>query len=227
MTIAEDQLAFYGGLIATHGDDPRALAHRDQATQYERFRRLAKVFDGATSAFTVHEVGCGMGHFGEYLRAHHPVAEYSGSDIHPAFTEACRQKFPGARFETRDIEGGAADSRADYVTLSGTFNPRLSASEDAWRSFVQDTLRAMYAMCTRGIAVNFLTSFSDPERMDAQLHYQSPSVLLEFVTSELSRFWSLDAGGPLYEFTLCVHRPEHVRALHPASEFDRYFKRSP
>ncbi|HZI14225.1 MAG TPA: class I SAM-dependent methyltransferase [Myxococcus sp.] len=227
MDIADEQAAFYGALLEQYGDDPRSLSHRDQATQYERFHRLARVFEGETGPFTVHEVGCGMGHFGEFLQQHHPRALYSGSDVHPAFPEACARKFPQGRFHTRDIVAVLPEERYDYLTLSGTFNVRLSATPEAWRGFVQGMLGAMYALCTRGFAVNFLTTYHDPGYTRAELHYQPPGELLDFVVGKLSRFWELDAGGPLYEYTLRVYRPEHVQARHADPAFARYFRAPP
>ncbi|WP_194869379.1 class I SAM-dependent methyltransferase [Myxococcus sp. AB025B] len=224
MDIAEEQRAFYGALLDQYGDDPRALSHRDQATQYERFHRLARVFEHEQVPFSVHEIGCGMGHFGEFLERHHSGALYSGSDVHPSFAEACARKFPRGGFHTRDIVASLPPERYDFLTLSGTFNVRLSATPEAWRGFVQGMLRAMYAMCTRGFAVNFLTTFHDPEYTRAELHYEPPGALLDFVVGQLSRFWELDAAGPLYEYTLRVYRPEHVRARHADPAFTRYFK---
>lgn len=227
MDIAEEQRTFYGALLEQYGDDPRALSHRDQATQYERFHRLARVFAHEPGDFTVHEVGCGMGHFGEFLQAHHPRAAYSGSDVHPGFVEACAAKFPVGSFHTRDIVAALPPERYDYLTLSGTFNVRLSASPEAWRGFVHGMLGAMFALCTRGFAVNFLTSYHDPEYTREDLYYQPPGALLDFVVGHLSRFWELDAGGPLYEYTLRVHRPDYVRTRYTDPAFARYFRASP
>ncbi|AGC47648.1 hypothetical protein MYSTI_06375 [Myxococcus stipitatus DSM 14675] len=227
MDIAEEQRAFYGALLDQYGDDPRSLSHRDQATQYERFHRLARVFEGESGPFSVHEIGCGLGHFGEYLQHHHPQARYSGSDVHPSFTEACARKFPQGAFHTRDIVAALPPERYDYLTLSGTFNVRLSASPAEWRGFVEGMLGAMYALCTKGFSVNFLTTFHDPEFTREELYYQPPGALLDFVVGKLSRFWELDAAGPLYEYTLRVYRPEYVRTRHADDAFARYFRSAP
>ncbi|QSQ13517.1 class I SAM-dependent methyltransferase [Myxococcus landrumensis] len=227
MDIAEEQRAFYGALLDQYGDDPRSLSHRDQATQYERFHRLARVFEGESGPFSVHEIGCGLGHFGEYLQQHHAQARYSGSDVHPSFTEACARKFPQGTFHTRDIVAALPPERYDYLTLSGTFNVRLSASPEEWRGFVEGMLGAMYALCTKGFSVNFLTTFHDPEYTREDLYYQPPGALLDFVVGKLSRFWELDAAGPLYEYTLRVYHPEYVRTRHADDAFTRYFRSAP
>ncbi|WP_338864182.1 class I SAM-dependent methyltransferase [Myxococcus stipitatus] len=227
MDIAEEQRAFYSALLDQFGDDPRSLSHRDQATQYERFHRLARLFEGESGPISVHEIGCGLGHFGEFLQQHHPKALFSGSDIHPSFTESCARKFPQGTFHSRNVVEVLPPERYDFLTLSGTFNVPLSASPEAWQGFVEGMLGAMYAMCTKGFAVNFLTTFHDPEFTRKELYYQPPGELLNFVVGKLSRFWELDAAGPLYEYTLRVYRPEYVRARHTDEAFTRYFRSHP
>ena len=221
--VAGEQRAYYRSLLEAHGESPKSVGYNDTTTQNERFARLARVLEGQASPFTVHEVGCGLGHFGEYLQAHHPGAVYSGSDLVDEFVEACRRKFPGSTFELRDITADPPAGRYDFVTMSGTLNPRLATPAAEWRAHVLAVLEAMYGMARNGIAANFLTSYGHTDKMRPELHYQDPAEILDHVTRNLSRHVEIDAAGPLYEFTLRVHRPEHVRRLYRASEFDRYF----
>lgn len=224
MTLNEQQQRFYADLFAQHGDSPLALGHNNQPTQYERFFRIARLFDRSPAPYTVHEIGCGLGHFGEYLAAQRLPAIYSGSDIVEEFVDACRRKFPDSTFTVRDINSVQPADRYDFLTLSGTFNPRLATPLGEWEIFIAGTLAAMYAMCRRGFAANFLTSYADKERMQSTLHYQDPCAVFDRVTRTMSRHVELDAGGPLYEFTLRVYRPEYIKTLYPGDEFARYFK---
>ena len=50
----------------------------------------------------VHEIGCGLGDFGEFLRRRFPAADYSGSEIMPEFLAVCRRRFPAADFQLRE-----------------------------------------------------------------------------------------------------------------------------
>ncbi len=221
--VAAGQRSYYRSLLETHGDSPRSVGYNDATTQNERFARLARVFDGQLPPFTVHEIGCGLGHFGEYLAAHHPGAAYSGSDLVEEFVLACRKKLPGSVFELRDVTAEPPAERYDFVTMSGTLNPRLETPDAEWSAHVRAVLDAMYRMARCGIAANFLTSYGHEEKRRPELHYQDPAEILDHITRRLSRHVEIDAAGPLYEFTLRVHRPEHVRALYPAAEFNRYF----
>lgn len=223
MSIQDDQRAYYEGLYRRFGRDPRALGHRDGPTRDERFHRLSRLFDGQPGRFTVHEIGAGLGDFGEYLRQHHPRAVYSGSEINEEFVGVCRERFPGAEFHLRDVTDTRPSERYDFVTQSGIFNGRLERDEATWRRFILRMLDTMYAMATKGIAANFLTTYGDPERRRPELHYQDPRQTLDEAARQLSRFWEIDAAGPLYEFTVRVFRPEWVRERYAGSPFDRYF----
>ena len=218
-----EQQGYYRALFAAHGDDPRAVGYNDAATQRERHVRLARLFDGVTEPFTVHEIGCGLGHFGAFLAERWPGALYSGSDVVGEFVAACRSKFRQGTFHERDVTAALPDERYDFVTMSGTLNERLGTPEREWRTLVRSMLEAMFAMCRRGMAANFLTAYADPERMRPELHYEDPREILDFAARRLARHVEIDAGGPLYEFTVRVYHPELLRARYPGAEFDRYF----
>jgi hypothetical protein len=126
----------------------------------------------------------------------------------------------------RDISENLPAERYDYVTQSGTLNGRLGVSPEEWQRYVFRMLSAMYAMAVKGIGANFLTSYADPDMMSPELHYQDEKVLMDYVASRLSRHFELDMGGPLYEFTLRVYRPEEIARRYPGAEFERYFGRS-
>jgi len=227
MSIRDDQRRHYANLWQRYGMDLRAVGWRQEsALQDERFFRLSRAFDREQDSFTVHDIGAGLGDFGRFLRERFPRAEYSGSEVCDEFLEVCRRRFPRNRFMLRDVSAELPPERYDFVTQSGLFNGRLSTPVERWQQVVFDMLRAMYAMARKGIAANFLTTYCDPERMRAELHYQHPQPIIEFVSRQLSRHWELDAAGPLYEYTLRVYRPEYVRERYAASAFSRYFKRA-
>jgi SAM-dependent methyltransferase len=223
MTIVEQQRRFYEDLFRKHGDSPRALSYRDSETQYERFERLARLFEQERERISVHEVGCGLGHFGDFLRDRYPHVAYSGCDISEAFVDHCRRRFPEAKFHLHDITERLPEERYDFVTLSGAFNPRLQTPPEEWQAFIHAMLRAMYSLATKGVGANFLTTYHDPDHTDSTLHYQDPASLTDFVVRRLSRHYLIDAGGPLYEYTLLVYRPRYVKALYPGAAFSRYF----
>jgi hypothetical protein len=223
-TLTQEMLRLYSDGFARFGDDPKALFHNDRESQYERFHLLARLFEHETQPFTVHEVGCSVGHFGEFLRKHYPLAVFSGSDIFPPFVDVCRQKFGEDRFFVRDISQSLPDDRYDYVVCC-LFNLPGSTPPPEWQRFMHSMLSSMYSLAHRGIGTTCLTTYYDPGKNRPDLHYQDEKELLDFAVHNLSRHVALVATGPLYEYALHVYRPAYVRERHPQDALSKYFSR--
>jgi hypothetical protein len=225
MNLADEQRKLYGDLYRHYGDDARALFHSSDESQYQRFELLARCFERESGTFTVHEVGCALGHFGEFLQTRFPNAIFSGSEIYEPFVDKCRKRFPEGEFFLRDITEQLPSDRYDYVLIVGTFNIPGDAPRDQWQSFVYSMLDAMYAMAKKGIGASFLTGYSDPGYERPDMFYQDEKQIFDFAMRNLSRHVEIDGFGPLYEYGLRVYRPEYVRLLYPQSAFDRYFRK--
>lgn len=226
MTFADEQCRLYGDSFQLYGNDPKALFHSGQESQYERFEMLSRCFTAETSGFTVHEIGSALGHFGDYLCHRFPGAVFSGSDIFRPFVDVCSKRFPEGKFFLRDISENLPDDRYDYLVLCGTFNIPGAAPRDQWQSFVYSMLKAMYAMARKGVGATFLTTYYDPGHERPDLFYQDEKQLMDFTVRNLSRHFELDEFGPLYEYALRVYRPEYVQACYCQEAFAKYFKTS-
>ena len=228
MEISNDVGKMYEQLYEQYGDDARSFLHNDQASQYERFYMLTRCLVHETGAFSVHEIGCSVGHGGDFLADCFPEAEYSGSDISEVFVNKCRARMPGKEFFVRDITESIPDDRYDFLILNGTFNiPPEGASREDWQQFVYSMMTAMYAMCRKGIAVNFLTTYFDPGRDHPHLHYQDEKAVMDYTARNISRHFELDSMGPLYEYSVRAYRPAYIRLLqesYQTESFARYFK---
>jgi hypothetical protein len=224
MNLADEQRRLYADLYSKHGDNPRALFHSNAESQKERFEILARCFERETEAFTVHEIGCALGHFGGFLQEYFPLARFSGSEIYEPFVEECRKRFPQGEFHNRDITEELPADRYDFVVIAGTFNIPGNAPRDEWKFFISSMLSAMYAMSKKGIGATFLTGYSDPGYERPDMFYQDEKLLFDFAMRNLSRHVEIDEFGPLYEYGLRVYRPEYVRRLYSQRAFDRYFR---
>jgi hypothetical protein len=223
MRVQEEMKRIYGGGHETYGDDPRAFLHNDRESQYERFSMLAKTFDREVVPFSVHEIGCALGHFGHYLRQKTGLATYSGSDIYEPFVHACAERFPSSNFYLRDISQELPADRYDYVVTCGTFNIPGNAPRDEWQAAIYDMTRAMYAICRKGIALTFLTTYHDRDRTRPELHYQSEMGMLDLSFRELSRHVEIDKTSALYEYAVRVYRPEYIAEQYTQPSLLRYF----
>ena len=173
-----DLRAHYRTLFAQHGDNARAVQWADAETQQARFAVLAAMGDPLTSVL---DVGCGLGHLCDWLRAQGWRGRYLGVDQVPEFIELANGRL--AADPLAEVRLGTATGPlpggCDYALLSGVFNNTMPDNE----SFMRDTLRAMWAAARIGIAFNAMSRFVDWQ--DPGLWYTDPAVVLEFCKTEL------------------------------------------
>lgn len=203
--IPEISKAYYEAALAEFGDDPRGVNWRDAESQEMRFAALAGIDD--LSGKRVHDVGCGLAHFADWLRRQNTVCDYVGSDISEKMIQAAvAHAPPPAELHVADIMSDEVKPwmRADYVVNSGVFTVRASVEESDWREFVHDMIRAMFRLADRGIAFNLMSSYVDYR--DDHLFYESPQAIMDFCVAELSRKIVIRHDYPLWEYAVYVYR---------------------
>lgn len=150
-------LAFYNDFIAvTEHSDSNAVAWSTKETQYMRFIILNEI--GVTNEDTILDLGCGMGHYTDFLALiEYPLEKYTGIDINEKYVESCRMRKPELRF----LHGEIFDLSEpfDYVVGSGIFTVGMSKNE------VLEAIAYAYSICNKGVAFNFLTKeyLDDPK----------------------------------------------------------------
>lgn len=191
----------YTSNVEKYGAEPAAVGWRDRETHELRFDKLCEVLPRDGVPFTVNDHGSGYGALFEYLVAKdYPVSAFCGTDISVDMLEVARARVtdPRAAF----VEATLPPSEADYTFVSGTFNVRLGASEEAWEQYVKDTLVTLAERSRRGLAFNLLSTYVDWR--DDNLFYADPKSFFDFCRTELGRYVSLLHDYPLYEWTMLV-----------------------
>lgn len=224
--LQESQKKFYYNKFLQFHDDPRSLSWNSKLSQELRFTKILDLFkfEDYEKAFTIHEVGCGLGHFLEFLRETPFKYTYSGSDIIPEFIENNIKKYPGSSFYVQDISADYNEiskkiEKCDYFCLSGTFHTKEDNDLTEWESFVFKSIENMVLMSNKGICANFLTSYSD--FYDEKLYYADPKRILDWAITNISRFVTITQDIPLYEFTVCIYKEEYMRSRFPG--YEKYF----
>ena len=127
------------------------------------------------------DFGCGTGHLLAYLRQVRRFSgEYVGYDLSSTMIAAARHKFPGVRFEQRDILADGVPEHFDYVLVSGVFNNHVN---DGW-GLMTAILTRLFQHTRRGLAFNALSTYVD--RFDPALFYVSPERVFRFCKESLS-----------------------------------------
>jgi SAM-dependent methyltransferase len=192
---------YYSGKLAEHGATAQGVDWRDEASQELRFRQLLRVADEAEE-LDVLDYGCGYGALVEFLRRDPRPFTYLGYDISEPMIEEARRLHSGVRFVSDESQ---LEPRA-YALASGVLNVRLEVPDEEWRSHVEGTIARLDALATRGFAFNALTSYSDPDKMRADLWYADPRELFDLCKRRYSRHVALLHDYGLWEFTLLVRK---------------------
>lgn len=227
--LIENQKEFYREKFRHFGDDPKALGYNDGESQRLRFKLLRELFRYEKGGpFSVHEVGCGLAHFWQYAQEENMNCEYSGSDICENFISRSKTKFPAGDFFLQDMSEEFAClppsvKEKDYYVVSGMFNPMNDNSVEEWEKFLFSVVDNMFRACRKGIAFNLLTLYSQENRRSKSLYYSDPKTIYDWCNAHLSRFVTVIADTPLYEFTVLVYREAFIKTLYP-SVFDKYFR---
>ncbi len=195
----------YEACFAANGDTPRGVDWPDAAGAALRYRIMADVVREPGEVELL-DLGCGAGHFLEYLQAHglQRIA-YRGLDLSPAFIGFCQGKFPGVPFTCADIlADGAVVAAADYVVMNGVFTERCGLPQEQMFGFTCRMLERAFRIARKGIAFNLMSKHVDWERDD--LFHVPYDQLAGFVVGSLSRHHLIRADYGLYEYTVYVYK---------------------
>jgi SAM-dependent methyltransferase len=199
-----DVARYYSLKLAEHGPTPRGVDWNDEDSQKLRFAELAKLID-LPAGFSVNDLGCGYGALFSYLSTHFDNLTYHGVDVAPDMIEAGKSRFSACR-NAHFASGEIPLERSDFGFASGIFNVKLKCGDVDWRRYMEVTLDALDRTSARGFAFNCLTSYSDPERMRADLYYANPGALFDLCKVRYSRQVALLHDYGLYEFTILVRK---------------------
>lgn len=200
-----DEVAqYYSAKIREFGMAARGVDWNSPESQELRFEQLCRLVRNERS-FSICDLGCGYAALFDYLALRYGSFSYVGIDVSDVMIETARSRLlgvPGATF----VNGATPPARADYCVASGIFNVRLEASIDQWQTHVEATLQDMDRASKCGFAFNCLTSYSDPDRVRADLYYADPCKLFDFCKRTFSRNVALLHDYGLYEFTILVRK---------------------
>lgn len=191
---------FYTEKIETHGITAQGVDWRDEKSQEARFNQLAVILSDEESA-SVADIGCGYGALAPFLRSRGWRGHYEGVDISDKMIEAAES------YLTKDIDfhltiGQIAPETTDFVVASGIFNVKGKTDLETWKRYVYATIDEIVASARKGVAINFLTSWSDAPFMRDDLYYAAPEDIFKYCAARHTRWIELSQDYDLFEFTL-------------------------
>lgn len=209
----KDKLAVisrYNERLTKYGYDPRTLGWF-KARQPVRFRVLSEI--GDLDNCSILDVGCGFGDLYGFLVNIGLNAKYTGYDINPNLIKIAKEKHPSVCFEVKDILTDEINQKFDYVLSSGVFNFKLSDN----KSFIQNMFKKMFEISTKGVAVDFMSSYVDFENEDA--YYANPEEIFSYCKT-LSRRVTLRHDYMPFEFAVYIYKDNRINKRNVFAEFD-------
>jgi Mycolic acid cyclopropane synthetase len=195
---------YFDKRIQEHGASARGSDWNSEASQHARFDQLLKVIEGSGS-FSLLDYGCGWGALADYMAEKGFSVDYYGYDLLESAILQAREVHagkPGRAFTTDETSLPVCD----YVVASGIFNFRGAQSFEAWTDYVVRVLDRFHGLSRKGFACNFLTKYSDVDRMRPDLYYADPLFLFDFCKNHYSKNVALLHDYRLYDFTLIIRK---------------------
>jgi SAM-dependent methyltransferase len=194
---------YFDKRIQEHGASARGADWNGPESQNTRFDQLLKIVE--TPSFSILDYGCGSGALADYLAEKGFHAEYHGFDILESAIEVARKTHinqPRCAFYS-DIDKLPV---CDYVVASGIFNFRGAQSIEDWTNYVVSVLHHFNDLSHKGFASNFLTKYSDADKMRADLYYADPLSLFDYCKRNFSKNVALLHDYRIYDFTVLVRK---------------------
>jgi SAM-dependent methyltransferase len=200
----EQVKSYFDQRIQAHGASPKGSDWNSADSQNLRFDQLLRVIE-SDQPFSLLDYGCGYGALGSYLESKGHQVEYHGFDILESAIQTAREVHndkSGRTFYTDE----SALPVCDYVIASGIFNFRGDHSFEAWTEYVTGVLDDIDRLSRRGFSSNFLTKYSDEDKMRNDLYYADPLFLFDYCKRKFSRNVALLHDYGLYDFTILVRK---------------------
>lgn len=194
---------YFDKCIQEHGATPRGVDWNSATSQYVRFDQLLQLV--RNESFSILDYGCSYGALADYLAGKGYDVDYYGFDIVESAIEMARQLHEHHPRRTFFSDRSQLPV-CDYVVASGIFNYCAEASNSEWTEYVINTLNEFNRLSTKGFASNFLTSYSDADKMRPHLYYADPLFLFDYCKRHFSRNVAILHDYEIYDFTLLVRK---------------------
>lgn len=195
--------SYFDKRIQEHGASPRGSDWNSETSQNIRFDQLLKVIE--VQAFSLLDYGSGYGALADYLAAKGFEVDYYGYDILESAIATARQIHANKPRRTFFTDRSQLPI-CDYTVASGIFNFRGEQSFEDWTEYVLGVLREFDQLSRHGFSSNFLTKYSDADKMRPDLYYADPMFLFDYCKRNFSKNVALLHDYRLYDFTLIVRK---------------------
>ena len=196
----------YKRLFQQHGDSAQAVQYTDHASQFRRFEILREISEDLGS---VVDLGCGLGHFHDHLKANGFNGTYLGLDFVQEFVDQGNSKHrndPLTSFQRLDIYADEFPKGHDTYVVCGVFNNKMPDNA----GFMQKIIEKAFRAARHRVAFNAMSTYVDFESPD--LYYTDPREIFDFCKRQLTRRVNLRHDylvrddRPPFEYTVYLYK---------------------
>lgn len=196
----------YSKNLETHGTKHSAVGWNSPESQMLRFAKLTSVVNTSDAEVSINDYGCGYGAHLDFLQNNVKlkVSKYFGYDLSTEMLRAAQEKHQNFSGTLKLIHSSNLESIADYSFVSGTFNVKFQASDEAWSEFIKSKLHELNTHSLKGFSFNLLTSYVDWK--EPHLFYGDPCYWFDYCKKNFSKKVALLHDYPLWEWTIIVRK---------------------
>ena len=154
----------YSQAFDANGESFAGVRWASREGQELRFAVLSEVAD--LNGASILDVGCGFGHFGQWLAQQRINVDYTGLDIAGRLVDQARLRMPESAFIADSILSyDFGSTKYDYVFACGLFADYPKGGT-AW---MIDVIEKMWSLSTKAVAFNSLSLWT-PNREAGEYH---------------------------------------------------------
>lgn len=196
---------YFSSSLTKHGPTAQGVDWKNEQAQFLRFEQLLKILPAYDFSGSLLDFGCGYGALLAFMRERGCSLKYVGYDCVEAMIEQAMIMF-AADENASFLSGEKVTQSADYVVASGVFNQKGDIKESDWTNYVYSSLDHLNTLANKGLAVNFLTFYSDQDKMRSDLYYANPLAIFDHCKKNYSKNVALLHDYGAYEFTLLIRK---------------------
>ena len=199
----------YQQLFKSHGVSEKSVQYADRQTHWARFAYISQFIDKEHSIL---DLGCGLGHFYEFMKKNNFRGNYCGADIVSEFISNCKERFKEDKKASFILlkEDDMLSRDFDFIIVSGVFNNKRNNN----KVFMLETIREMFKACKVGVAINAMSTYVDYK--EKHLYYFKPEKLFNFAKKELgghpilNHNYKLHSDGFPHDYTLTIFKNPQI-----------------
>lgn len=196
---------YFSSSLIKYGPTAQGVDWKDEEAQFLRFDQLVKILPAYDFEGSLLDFGCGYGALLAFIREREYKLNYIGYDCVETMIEQAKKIFSSDE-KAMFLSSEKVTKSADYIVASGVFNQKGQIDEYVWTNYVYSTLDHLNTLAEKGLAINFLTSYSDQEKMRADLYYANPLLIFDHCKKNYARDIALMHDYGAYEFTLLIRK---------------------